>query len=53
MGLNEKKGAGVDPHPFFYLFLLYQFAEGNPPTFPSLFSYLIHGVSGKIGKMGA
>ena len=25
-----KKGAGVDPHPFLLLFLLYQFVGGKP-----------------------
>src|ERR1035437_8493502 len=46
-----KKGAGVDPHPFLLLFLLYQFVGGKPPKFRTLFSYPIHGVSGKIGKI--
>src|ERR1039457_5953579 len=37
---------------FFYCSYYINSWGGNPPKFPTLFSYPIHGVSGKIGKMG-
>jgi len=49
-----EKGCGNGIRTLFYYYYYYINSRGgNPPTFQTLFSYPIHGLSGKIGKMGA